>query len=85
MGNPLPRLVGYTQLYAALFEHLMHDTELDVDNLRYILLSEWLEHHNLVDAVEELRFEVLLQLLDNLVAGRLDHLVGECARSAECA
>ena len=62
--------VGELNLDFAIGEPLHQPAQLDVDDLLHVLARQRMEHDDLVDAVEELRPEVLAQGLESPDAGR---------------
>src|SRR5271169_2485457 len=56
-GEVVARLVGQIELDLALAQPLPQLAELDIHNLAQLLLGQRMEHHDLVDPVEELRPE----------------------------
>ena len=58
-GDPFARLVAVLQPDAVLRKHPAHDAQLDVDDAFDVLVRQRLKHHDLVDTVQELRFELL--------------------------
>jgi hypothetical protein len=87
LGQFGQRGVADLQLHVQLRQALLQVAELDLRDAGDVLLVEGVEHHHLVDAVDELGAEVGLHLahhrqLDHLVivAGHLlDHLAAEVA------
>ena len=59
-GQPLPAGVGDLQGEPALGQPPAQHVELDVDDVRELLGGQRVEHHHVVEPVEELRLEVPL-------------------------
>ena len=83
LGEELLRLVGDLELDAPLGKPLAQARELQLDDVRELLLRQRLERHDLVDAVQELRPEPVAQLVRRADVRRHDdHGVAEVDRAA---
>ena len=67
LGQQRLRLVGELHLHVLAFELLGHPVHHQVDHLDDLVLRELVEDDDVVDAVEELRPEVLLELVVDLL------------------
>src|SRR5690349_5744666 len=67
LGEVVARLIGQFELDLALFEALAQPLDLNIDDLAQLFLVQRMEHDDLVDAVQELRPEMLPQRLHRLL------------------
>jgi len=86
LAQQVARRIVEGQVHVALGEALAQVQQLDVDDRAYLARAERVEHHDVVDAIDELRPEALLHHLHHralhpgviLLAGEfLDHLRAE--------
>ena len=75
LAEEVEHLVGGFEADAGFFQALLNLAELDVHDLADFLALERLEHHDFVDAVQELGAHVLLEALHHFVAGAVHHFV----------
>ncbi len=67
LGQQRLRLLGELDPHVLVLELGLDATDHQVDHLDDLVLSELVEHDDVVDTVEELRSEVLLELVVDLV------------------
>src|SRR5215469_14382389 len=59
LGQVVSRPVGQLELDLALLQPLAQSDQLYIDNLAQLVARQWMEHNDLVDAVQKLRSETL--------------------------
>src|SRR5215470_14331536 len=66
LGQVVSRPVGQLELDLALLQPLAQPDQLHIDNLAQLVARQWMEHDDLVDAVQKLRPKALAQYFERL-------------------
>src|SRR5713101_2522285 len=77
LGKVVTSPVRQVERDLSLFEPLTQPHELDIDNLAQFVAGQRMEHHNLIDAVQELRTEALPQNIERFLFHLLVILTSE--------
>ena len=67
-----------------MLQHLTQSIHLNIYNLLDIYLTQRLEHHNLVNTIQKLRFELYLKQFDYLALHTLNNLLGQSVMLLKC-